>query len=193
MPRRNSTTKSTRGKKTQGEEKAQGDEKAMVHVRIIENIESNFSGGVDYFDLLVRAFQDLILTEDQDYMKNFYVILPACMLNSAETIRQAKFRMNKIHRGMSAYFADDGFTLGVAFMLAVLKQRADFDSLHWFKTVDLHCQKVKEDTEKVRYLLVNTKTDTFVYIGPITLPQLTHPFNLCVHRSDNLTTINTSF
>ena len=93
------------------------------------------SGSVctDYFDTLARVFRDVLNKEDQSYMKNFYVIIPALTLSFIDHIRNAKFKMNKVRRpGVTAFFTDDGFTLGTAFMLAVLKQRTNFLSLHWF-------------------------------------------------------------
>lgn len=34
-----------------------------------------------------------------------------------------------------AYYTDDGFAVGVAFILAILEQGSRFDSLHWFSCV----------------------------------------------------------
>ena len=34
-----------------------------------------------------------------------------------------------------AYFTDDGFALGVAYILAILKQGKQFESMHWFDTM----------------------------------------------------------
>ncbi len=43
-------------------------------------------------------------------------------------------------KGKEAAFTDDGFPLGVAFLLKLLQQNEDFDSLHWFSSVEDHYQ-----------------------------------------------------
>ena len=46
--------------------------------------------------------------------------------------------MEKTVKGSEAYFTDDGFALGLAYILAILKQDRAFDSLHWWDAVARH-------------------------------------------------------
>ena len=50
---------------------------------------------------------------------------------------QAKDCMFKATRGVvrEMYFTDDGFGLGIAYCLAILKQTRKFEALHWVDTV----------------------------------------------------------
>ena len=43
--------------------------------------------------------------------------------------------MFKQNRNKEAYYTDDGFAVGVAYILAILEQGSRFDSLHWFERV----------------------------------------------------------
>ena len=58
--------------------------------------------------------------------------------------------MYKATRGNTAremYFSDDGFAMGVAYCLAILKQTRKFESTHWFDTVH---KKHKVDSEELK-------------------------------------------
>jgi WASH complex subunit 7 len=47
-------------------------------------------------------------------------------------------------RQVSGVFTEDGFALGIAFLLSFMRQESRFKSLHWFDSVNI---KLKADKE----------------------------------------------
>ena len=63
----------------------------------------------------------------------------------------AKDNMYKSGRGQSSkevYFTDDGFAMGVAYCLAILKQTKKFEALHWQDAMNKKIQEDEIDWDK---------------------------------------------
>jgi WASH complex subunit 7 len=106
----------------------------------VRNLEEKFSHTVDYFKIMADKFRQAM--EQIAYLRIFHMIVPAMTINFVERSILAKETMNKNNRGKLAYFTDDGFAIGLAYILAILNQGDDFDSLHWFDTMN---EKLRND------------------------------------------------
>ena len=105
---------------------------------VLGTLMKNFSEGIDYFQVLVQVFQQVMLSKEHPYLKNFYMMIPALCINYVDNIRVSKDKMDKVKRQgarQTAYFTDDGFAIGIAYILAILKQGRQFESMHWFDTM----------------------------------------------------------
>jgi WASH complex subunit 7 len=105
-------------------------------------LASNFSEGSDYFKVLVTVFQQVLMSGDHAHLDNFYMIVPSLCLSWVDASYQAKMLMYKSNRTRDTYYTDDGFAVGLAYIMAILQQGSKFESLHWFQ-----CMRDKLSTD----------------------------------------------
>lgn len=97
------------------------------------------------------------------HLKNFYIIIPPLTINFVEHCLTCKDKLHKKNREGAA-FTDDGFAmgrcncnadlignrvtfsfLGLAYIVELLEQSHQFNSLHWFQSVrKKHIQEMKK-------------------------------------------------
>eukprot|EP01138_Halocafeteria_seosinensis_P007157 gb/GECG01007318.1/.p1 GENE.gb/GECG01007318.1/~~gb/GECG01007318.1/.p1 ORF type:complete len:1159 (+),score=171.46 gb/GECG01007318.1/:1-3477(+) len=113
---------------------------------VISNLLQNFSESVNYFKLMVDMFRNTVSRaleheankdigetgegntrrkkrkKQDDYLRNFFMIVPSLTISYINALRGAKDRLDKPQKRDGAYFSDDGFSMGIAFVLTVLGQ-----------------------------------------------------------------------
>lgn len=114
---------------------------------VIGNLVKNFTEGTEYFRLLVDVFSPVFRDPKNIHLRNFYIILPPLTLNFVEHSIACKERMSRKNK-VGAAFTDDGFAMGVAYILKLLDQYHEFDSLHWFQSVREKYNKDREQVQK---------------------------------------------
>lgn len=104
---------------------------------VIGTLIKNFGEGSDYFKVLVNVFQSVLLNSEHEQLKVFYMIVPALCISWTEASLQAKEAVYRTTRGPTRelYFSDDGFAMGIAYCLAILKQTRKHEGLHWADSV----------------------------------------------------------
>jgi WASH complex subunit 7 len=117
---------------------------------VIGTLARNFSEGSDYFKVLVSVFQEVLMSGDHAHLDNFYMIIPALCLSWVDASYQAKNFMLKANRVRDTYYTDDGFAVGLAYIMAILKQESKFDSLHWFNSITTRLQNDAKALEEKR-------------------------------------------
>ncbi|EFC45800.1 hypothetical protein NAEGRDRAFT_36287 [Naegleria gruberi] len=128
-----------------------------LHNVVLNMAKISQSQRSDYFKTLETVFKNELLKEQNNHLRNFYIIIPALTLSFVETMLISKDKM--LRSGKEASFTDDGFALGVAFILKVLCQNEKFDSLHWFESVAMTFKQEYEDTKRVMAELSQKKNE----------------------------------
>jgi hypothetical protein len=119
--------------------------------------------------LLVDVFAtELRNSARHAHLSQFYMIIPPMIVNFVEYSLRCKERLNKrqstigaqqIASGVAAQhdrtmaFSDDGFAMGIAYLLQLLDQTDAFDSLHWFASI---YAKIATDIVRYTKLLCST-------------------------------------
>lgn len=110
----------------------------------INNLCNNYRIDTNYFRLLVNAFLTLRHAENI-HLQNFYMIVPPLTINFVEYLLKAKEKITKKDK-VGALFTDDGFAMGISYILKLLDQTTKFNSLHWFRSVK---NKYNQEIEKL--------------------------------------------
>lgn len=73
-------------------------------------------------------------SEDYKHFELFYLLIPALTTSFVDSFMQAKNTL-KTKNMTKVYFCDDGFAVGIAYILKILRQNDRFSGINWFKSV----------------------------------------------------------
>lgn len=98
------------------------------------------------------------LQDRLDHLKLFYLAVPTLTINFIDYIINCKERVtSRSSTGrFGALISDDGFSMGVAFLLTVLNQTQEFAKLEWFKQVR---EKLELDKKEVELMIEDSKNE----------------------------------
>ena len=87
----------------------------------------------DFLQSSVDALAELFVSKlEHSHLDSFYVIVPALSLSWLDNSLRAKEMLVKKFKTFDSYYTDDGFAVGSAFLLTILRQNEKLDGLNWF-------------------------------------------------------------
>lgn len=102
-----------------------------------------------FLQLLVNTFAPFFRDPKNSHVKNFYIIVPALTINYIEYILIAKDKLNKKNKE-GALFTDDGFPMGLIYVLKLLDQVTHFNSLNWYNSIKIKINAERSKIEEQR-------------------------------------------
>jgi WASH complex subunit 7 len=69
------------------------------------------------------------------HLKLFYLIVPPLCLSYIDHLQKGKEKLTSKNKNVGGFISDDGFPLGIAYMLKILGQTDKFSGLNWFESM----------------------------------------------------------
>ncbi len=130
------------------EELAMGGETLEAVKMFDESVNLMQKQGEDANDYLRKLVKNNEGFADRDErtrpLKTFYALVPAVSIWHIDHVVTGRERLAK-RNNAEAFISDDGFPLGVVFLLRILGVEEDFNSLNWFDSVE---EKLRADAAK---------------------------------------------
>uniref|UniRef100_A0A3B3TAL3 WASH complex subunit 4 n=1 Tax=Paramormyrops kingsleyae TaxID=1676925 RepID=A0A3B3TAL3_9TELE len=144
---------------------------ASVLDSVLSDLTSNSAEGTEYFKMLVDVFAPEFRSVKNMHLRNFYIIVPPLTVNFVAHSIGCKEKLNKKNKGGAA-FTDDGFAMGVAYILKLLDQYQEFDSLHWFQAVREKYMKEKNAVVKEQNVQATSQDEKLMQTMNLTQKRL---------------------
>jgi len=78
--------------------------------------------------------KDSLESEACKHLRFFYIIIPALSITFVDAFIHTKNTLTNKNMNQ-VYFCDDGFPIGLAYLLKVFRQKENFEGLNWFDSV----------------------------------------------------------
>ena len=101
----------------------------------INSLNQSRENELNYLEVLVKAFGGSLFPEKIPDIDLFTFLLPPLILTFIDTVIQLIENLKKNNIEEYSYFSDDGFMMGVCYLLKLFNGEKKFESLNWFPSV----------------------------------------------------------
>ena len=103
---------------------------------IVNNLKENGdNNNINYLSILVNAFGDALTKEKINDIELFAFLFPAITITFIEKLIVSKDNLLKKNEQDDTFFSDDGFIIGICYLLKVFRINELFESLNWFPSI----------------------------------------------------------
>ncbi|XP_001355110.3 WASH complex subunit 4 isoform X1 [Drosophila pseudoobscura] len=120
----------------------------------VGHMKKCYSDSTNYFKLLLQGFQPFLCNPNNHHLKTFYLIAPALIMNYIDYRVKEKLKIHKKDLAKFSLF-EDGFAIGLIYILTMLNQLGEFHELGWSQTTK---QQMELERSKVRDILAGQQS-----------------------------------
>ena len=129
----------------------------------INNLKQIGKNNINYLEILVTSFGDTLSSSKIPEIEMFSYLIPPITITFIDNAINAKdnlLKKNKTEEG--AYFSNDGFMVGICYLLKIFDCDKKFESLNWFPSVinyytEKQIQKQKKDKNSFGVDILNER------------------------------------
>lgn len=92
----------------------------------IKNLFKQADDAGDYLRMIVENFEGITDQENTKHLKLFYLIIPPLTMSYVDHVQKGKEKISSKNKNVGGFISDDGFPLGVAYLLKILNQTEKF-------------------------------------------------------------------
>lgn len=112
------------------------------------NYKYEYEEHTDFVSSLICAFSKEFQRNENVSLKDFFLIVPALIINLVDCNIRQKEILLKVRDAENQIPINDGFMMGVAFILKVTGQEKSFDGLNWFANASKHFREAMQFLEE---------------------------------------------
>lgn len=101
----------------------------------IKNLFKQGDDAGDYLRMIVQNFGDITEGENVKHLRLFYLLIPPLCLSYVEHLQRGKEIITSKNKNVGGFISDDGFPLGIAYLLKILNLQEKFAGLNWFESM----------------------------------------------------------
>ncbi len=112
----------------------------------VKNLFKQAEDASDYLRMIVENMDGVLDSEDgsNKHLKLFYLMIPPLCGSYIEHLQKGKEKLHSKNKNVGGLVSDDGFALGIAYLLKILGQDKKFAGLNWFDSMLFKLDKDQE-------------------------------------------------
>lgn len=102
---------------------------------VIKNLFKQAEDAGDYLRMICNNLNGMLEGDNKKHLRLFYLMIPPLTLNFVDHLQKGKEKLTSKNKNVGGFISDDGFPLGIAYLLKILNQSEKFAGLNWFESM----------------------------------------------------------